>query len=93
MNQTTMSPLSRVKNPAGRVDWLAAKIIEELAKKRGGLTQDIHTVLQPDLERFLIANLGPRNPHVKAFRQYLAKGQEILRVTMERRMRKDGVAA
>jgi len=79
------TPLQDVKDPIGRVDWLAAKLLEEHAKRKGGIYADLHLAFKPELEGLLKRSLGPKNKTAREIRKYVAKGQELLRKVQKRR--------
>jgi hypothetical protein len=72
------TPLQDVKDPTGRVDWLAAKLLEEHAKKKGGIYQDLYIAFKPEVEGLLKVHLGPQNKTARNLRKYVKKGHQIL---------------
>lgn len=81
------TPLQRVKNPTGRLDWLAAKLLERAIELRKDpvLTAFYDEVRQP-LEQALRSTLGPRNRKLRTVRKCITEGQKMLAAAQQRRV-------
>ncbi len=81
------TPLQRVKNPTGRLDWLAAKLLERAVEQRQNpVVNAIYAEVKAPLEQLFRVHLGPRNRQARQIRQYLKQGNEILQSVQQRRM-------
>jgi hypothetical protein len=73
------TPLQRVKNPTGRLDWLAAKLIERAVQNRKNpVLSAVYAELQPGVETLLRAHLGPRNRKLREVKKHIEAGTRIL---------------
>lgn len=78
--------LQRVKNPTGRLDWLAASLLKRAVDRRGNPVEiAIHDAIREPLERLLQTHLGPRNRKTRQLRKYLERGNQILLSAQQRR--------
>lgn len=69
------SALAGVKDPTGRVDWLAARLIErEVGRRQNPILAAIYQEFAGDIETALSRVLGPRNPHMRALRKIVQTG-------------------
>jgi len=81
----TKTPLQRVKDPTGRLDWLAAKLVERVVEqKQNPLLAAVYAEVRKPLEDLLRANLGPRNRKMREVRKHIEAGQKILRASQRR---------
>lgn len=81
------TPLQRVKDPTGRLDWLAAKLLERLVER----TQDpvlsaVYREGRGSLEQFFRKSIGPRNRKLRDLKKYIAEGQKMLAAAQARRV-------
>lgn len=62
----TVSHLSRVKNPQGRVDLLLARILEQaVGASSNPVVPEVYKEVRPMIEQILTAQLGPRTKRGK----------------------------
>ncbi len=81
------TPLQRVKDPAGRLDWLAAKLLERVVEQRKNPVIDaVYQEVRIPLEQLFRAKLGPRNRKAREFKKYLEQGTKIMQSVQQRRM-------
>lgn len=74
----TKRPLERVKNKTGRVDWLAAQLLEKTVEQnRSPLVKALYEALRDPIEEGLKSALGPRNRRVRAIRGYIEQGNKL----------------
>ena len=60
----------RVKNPAGRLDWLAMALLEKSVElRRDPVLSEVYVHLRPLIERQAARVLGPQNPHMRKTRR------------------------
>ena len=71
--------LQRVKNPTGRLDWLAANLLDRAIAKRDDnpILQALYAEVRAPLEDLFTRQFGPRR--VKNLRQYIEAGNRMLR--------------
>ena len=54
--------IERVKNPTGRLDWLAGKLVERLVERsEHPVLKALHQEFRADLEALLTRYVGPHN--------------------------------
>lgn len=71
--------IDRIKQPQGRIDWLAAKLLEKAVEKRANpLLQALYAEFQPDIERAIRAQFGPKNRSMRKLKQYVVTGTRLL---------------
>lgn len=81
------TPLQRVKNPTGRLDWLAAKLLERaVEQQRNETAKAVYAQFKDPLEKLFRAHLGPRNRNTRQIQKYLKQGNLILHSIEGRRM-------
>ena len=81
------TPLQRVKNPQGRLDWLAAKLLEyAVCRKQDPLLSAVYTEVRDPLERTLRRTLGPRNHQFRDVQKYVIEGHKIIEQIAQRRV-------
>lgn len=81
------TPLQRVKNPTGRLDWLAAKLLERaVQQQQNPALSGIYQELRAPLEQALRITLGPRNKKLRKVRKYITEGQKMLAAAQQRRV-------
>lgn len=69
----------KVKNPTGRLDWLAATLLQRVVEqKKNPVLSAIYAEVKDPLERVLRANLGPRNRTLRDVRKYIEQGNRML---------------
>ncbi len=69
----------KVKNPTGRVDWLAATLLERLvAREKNPVLSAVYAEVKKPVEKLLRQKIGPRNRKLKDLGKYIAKGNEML---------------
>jgi hypothetical protein len=87
--QPSTPRLRRVKDPTGRVDWLASRLLESYVRSRRNPNLEMaYEELAPTVDLLLARYLGPRNPNIRKIRSYIRKGNEILRRQAELRARR-----
>ncbi len=80
----------KVKNPTGRLDWLAAKLLERAVEQRGNpFVSAMYGELRSPIEELLTATMGPRNRNTRKLKKYIAEGNKYL-AKLHERQRKDG---
>lgn len=78
--------MRRVKDPTGRVDWLAAKLLERLVQDRKDpMMSALYREVKAPLEHLLRANLGPRNKTLRNLGKYIKDGNRMLQAAQEAR--------
>lgn len=81
------TPLQRVKNPTGRLDWLAAKLLERAVEQRQNpVVNAIYAEVKAPLENLMRMQLGPRSKRARQVRKYIAQANQILQSVQQRRM-------
>lgn len=81
------TPLQCVKDPTGRLDWLAAKLLDRAVEQRGNpVLSGVYQELRVPLEQALRNLIGPRNRKLRSLRKYIAEGQKILSAAQQRRV-------
>lgn len=81
------TPLQRVKDPTGRIDWLLASLLDRvIEKKRDPVLSRVYSQLKAPVEQLLRAKLGPRNKEMRKLRKYITEGQKMLAEAQRRRM-------
>lgn len=79
--------LQRVKNPTGRLDWLAAKLLERAVEQRQNpVVNAIYAEVKAPLENLMRMQLGPRSKRARQVRKYIAQANQILQSVQQRRM-------
>ena len=77
--------MKRVKNPTGRLDWLAATIIERFISQRGDpLLQRVYGEVKEQLESELTRQIGPRNKTAKQITRAVRMAARISSPRVER---------
>jgi hypothetical protein len=72
--------LAQAKDPQGRLDVMAARTIEEYARRSSNpMLEVLHKQFQPEIEKVLKRHLGPRTPHAKRIKKLVADTQEVLK--------------
>ena len=81
-----MKTLQCVKDPTGRLDWLACKLIERAVQNiaRPEVSALYAEVREP-LEALLRECLNPRKKLMKDIRKHIKTGTEILAIAQQRR--------
>ena len=78
------SSLQRVKNPTGRMDWLAANLLKRAVENSSNpLLKAVYAEVGPQLEGLIVKNLGPKNKTMRRIRYAVRTADNI-----QRRMRK-----
>ena len=73
------TPLQRVKDPTGRIDWLIANLTARVVEEtREPVLAQVFAQLREPLEQMLRANLGPRNKALRPVRKYITAGRKLL---------------
>lgn len=81
------TPLQRVKDPTGRIDWLMASLISRvIEERRDPVLSRVYSQLKTPVEQLLRAKLGPRNKEMRKVRKYITEGQKMLAEAQRRRM-------
>ena len=81
------TPLQRVKDPTGRLDWLAAKLLERaVEQKNDPAISAMYAEVRKPLEQALRKTLGPRNKSLRPIRKYITEGQKMLAAAQQRRV-------
>ena len=75
-----MSGLSNsVKNPQGRADWLASKLLERTVVENGDpLIALIHREFAPHIDIILRQTIGPKTKHGRAIKKYVTEGRRLM---------------
>jgi len=69
----------KVKNPTGRVDWLAASLLERLvAKQQNPVLSAVYAEVKAPVEKLLRQKIGPRNRQLRDLRKYIDRGNKML---------------
>ena len=69
----------RVKNPTGRIDWLAMSLVARMVENTGNpLYQRAFNEAKPYLEQLARKSLGPRNRNMRQLRRYIQIGSNIV---------------
>jgi len=69
----------KVKNPTGRVDWLAASLLERLvAKQQNPVLSAVYAEVKAPVEKLLRQKIGPRNRQLRDLRNYIDRGNKML---------------
>lgn len=73
------TPLQRVHDPTGRVDWLIGAIVEKFVEeRRNTVLLQAYNQLRVPMEQLLKSRLGPRNKQLRQVRKYITEGQKML---------------
>ncbi len=81
------TPLQRVKNPTGRLDWLAAKLLERVVEqKQSPVLSALYAELRTPLEQALRKSVGPQNKTVRDLKKYITQGNKMLSKAQARRV-------
>jgi len=79
MNHQTKSAMERVRNPQGRADWLAAKLLREgVRRSNSRLLSMAFEQSRGELENLLKDVLGPRTKAGREVKRIVKTGREIL---------------
>ena len=74
------TPLQRVHDPTGRVDWLIGAIVEKFVEeRRNTVLLQAYNQLRVPMEQLLKSRLGPRNKQLRKVRKYITEGQKMLK--------------
>ncbi len=69
----------KAKNPTGRLDVLAARLIERVVEhKAHPVLSALYAEVKSPLETVLRKKLGPRNKSFRNLPKYIAQGQKML---------------
>ena len=80
------TPLQRVKNKTGRLDWLAAALLERVVEQRQDpMLSRVYAEVRVPLEKALRRTIGPRNKAVRDLRKYIEQGQAMLQSAAQER--------
>lgn len=81
------TPLQRVKDPTGRIDWLVGSLLNRvIEERRDPVLMRVYSQLKTPVEQLLRAKLGPRNKEMRKVRKYITEGQKLLAEAQRRRM-------
>ena len=73
------SPIERIKNPAGRLDWLVCQLLGELIRRRHNpILTATYQEFKPQLEVEIMKALGPRNKHTRMIKQGIAIARQAI---------------
>jgi len=71
--------LSAVKNPTGRLDWLAASLIDRVVKlSPDPMVHMAHQELAPVVEGVLRRYLGPCNETARKIQRFIRQGKQAM---------------
>jgi hypothetical protein len=74
------SPMSRVRNPQGRPDWLLAKLLEHsVSMSSDPRVKTSYSIVRHDVEELLLRVLGPRTKNGRKVKELIEKGKAVLR--------------
>ena len=80
-------PFQRVKDPTGRLDWLACKLIERAVQRIGKPeVSAMYADVREPLEAFLRECLSPRKKAMRDLRKHIKTGTEMLAAAQNRRV-------
>jgi hypothetical protein len=72
--------MDRVKNPQGRPDWLAAKLLERvIGQSSDQRLKFVHSAVKNELETLLLKTIGPRTKRGRQVKELLEKGKALVR--------------
>ena len=78
--------LQRVKNPTGRLDWLAAALLARMVEQKADpVLSAVYAEIRTPLEQALRKSVGPRNRTVRDLRKYIEQGNAMLTAAQSRR--------
>jgi hypothetical protein len=83
--QDLKTTLQRVKNPTGRLDWLAAKLVEQTVKEWGNpFMQELYSKVREPLERGIRGQFSPRKKAMKDLKKYILEGNRMIEAAQRR---------
>lgn len=78
----------KVKNPAGRLDYLVAQLIDEAVRRaRNPIIKQVYAEAKPIVERTLTAKIGPRTRQGKNLVRHLFTMRELAQRAQQRGIR------
>lgn len=76
----------RVKNPTGRLDWLACALLERVVNERNQIALTVvYNEFRPKIEKALVKHLGPRKSLGKRIKRYVLDANKLLESADQRR--------
>lgn len=77
--QDLKTPMQRIKDPRGRIDWLLGSLLARaVEERRSPVLNQVYAQLREPLELMLRSQLGPKNKALRPVRKYIAEGQKLL---------------